>query len=339
MKSLTLVVDMKGCPNRCKHCWLGHFNNTPMEDNADEFLVDYFKNYFENITFYSWLREPDYTKAYVKRWNKDNEISINVKPQRFELASFYKLNRDKNYVKFLKDVGVKVVQLTFFGLEEMTDKYVGRKGAFKELVNATNILIENGIAPRYQAFLNAENKEDVVKLLQFIDELKLYKRCENIGVPFNFFVHEGSCDGENRKLYDIRINKEDIPKELIPYHLDYDQLLTEKECCEILVNDNSSYVPHNSDQIVLNITSNYDVYYNFTHISPNWKIGNIKNDVKEELIRKIINEDTFALNKARNISLRELVLKYGDKSSNKIFYLDDYKLYLLNCYIDSESDE
>lgn len=90
---------------------------------------------------------------------------------------------------------------------------------------------------------------------------------------------------------------------------------------------------------MLNITSNYDVYYNFTHISPNWKIGNIKNDVKEELIRKIINEDTFALNKARNISLRELVLKYGDKSSNKIFYLDDYKLYLLNCYIDSESDE
>ena len=132
MKSLTLVVDMKGCPNRCKHCWLGHFNNTPIEDNADEFLVAYFKNYFENITFYSWLREPDYTKAYVKRWNKDNEISINVKPQRFELASFYKLNRDKNYVKFLKDVGVKVVQLTYFGLEEMTDKYVGRKGAYKE---------------------------------------------------------------------------------------------------------------------------------------------------------------------------------------------------------------
>ena len=94
-------------------------------------------------------------------------------------------------------------------------------------------------------------------------------------------------------------------------------------------------MPHNDKEIVLNITSNFDVYYNFTHISPNWKIGNIKNDNQHELIQKIINEDTFALNHARNITLKELVLRYGDRNSNKLFSLDDYKSYLLNCYIDS----
>lgn len=332
-KKLNLVVDMYGCPNRCKHCWLGHIKHTKMNDDIDKYIINYFKPYFDEIVYYSWLREPDFTKNYEERWLKDNQISIQAKPQRFELASFYLLNHDSNYVEFLKNVGVKKVQLTFFGLEEMTDKYVGRKGAFNELINATNILIENGIAPRYQAFINEENKYEIVELLNLIKELNLEEKCNEIGIPFDFFVHEGSCDGENKKLYPIRINKDDIPHALIPYHLDYSELLTEKECCEILMKDDSSYVYHNEDEITLNITSNLDVYYNFTHITDNWKIGNLKECNKDELISKILNEDTYALNKARNISLKELVQLYGNFESNKAFYLDDYKSYLLNCYI------
>ena len=41
-KKLTLVVDMNGCPNRCKHCWIGHMTNKKMDDNVDRWLVDYF---------------------------------------------------------------------------------------------------------------------------------------------------------------------------------------------------------------------------------------------------------------------------------------------------------
>ena len=144
--NLSLVVDMYGCPNRCKHCWLGHMPNYKMNDNSDEFIINYFKPYFKNISYYSWVREPDYVDDYKKRWYRDNELSINKKPMRFELASFYRIVRDPEYVKFLKDVGTSVVQLTFFGLENLTDKYVGRKGAFKELLEATEILVSNEIA-------------------------------------------------------------------------------------------------------------------------------------------------------------------------------------------------
>lgn len=28
---ITACLDMTGCPNRCKHCWLGHFDNGNME--------------------------------------------------------------------------------------------------------------------------------------------------------------------------------------------------------------------------------------------------------------------------------------------------------------------
>lgn len=334
MKRLSLVVDMYGCPNRCKHCWLGHMPNYKMDDKVDELLIEYFKPYFESITYYSWLREPDFCDDYKERWIKDNRISIQGKPMRFELASFYRLVRDEEYVKFLKEVGVKKVQLTFFGLEDMTDAYIGRKNAFKELLLATDILIANDITPRWQAFIHEENKHEIVQLLDVIHEQNLYERCACFGGEFKFFVHAGSCDGENLKLYPIRIQKENIPKELAPYYLGYDEILEEKECVRLLSESHEPIDFELSDDVVLNISNTMDVYYNFTHMSKPWIIGNILKDDAKELVRKIVEGDTYALNVARNISYSELVKRYGDSASTKVFSVDDYKMYVLNKYLD-----
>ena len=334
MKKLSLVVDMYGCPNRCKHCWLGHMPNRKMDEKTDELLIEYFKPYFESITYYSWLREPDYCDNYRQRWIRDNEISVQEKPMRFELASFYRLVRDEEYVKFLKELGVKKVQLTFFGLEAMTDYYVGRKHAFKELLLATEILLANGIAPRWQAFIYEDNKHELVKLLDVINELNLHQRCAAFGEKFEFFVHAGSCDGENAKLYPIRIHKENIPEQLIPYYWGYDRILAEAECVKLLSENHEKIVFESSDDIVLNISNNMDVYYNYTHMTKPWIIGNILKDDAKELVRKIIEGDTYALNAVGNVSCSELVMRYGDAKSTKVFGLDDYKTYLANRYLD-----
>lgn len=338
MNKLSLVVDMYGCPNRCKHCWLGHMPNRKMADKTDEQLIEYFKPYFENITYYSWLREPDYCDDYRQRWMKDNEISIQGRPMRFELASFYRLVRDKEYVKFLKEVGVKKVQLTFFGLETMTDFYIGRKNAYNELLLATDILISNGIAPRWQAFIFEDNKNEIVKLLDVIDKLNLYERCASFGEEFKFFVHAGSCDGENVKQYPIRIQKENIPKQLIPYYLEYDNILEEKECVKLLSESYEKIVFEATDDIVLNISNDMNVYFNYTHMTKPWIIGNILKDDAKELVRKIVEGDTYALNMIRKCSYSELVKRYGDATSTKVFTLDDYKMYMVNRYLDDCAD-
>ncbi len=101
---------------------------------------------------------------------------------------FWRLVRDGEYAKFLREVGVKVVQLTFFGGEETTDRYIGRKGAYSELLKATEILLQNGIAPRWQAFINAENKDEVAELPKLAEKLKLAERCRQIGQSFKFFL-------------------------------------------------------------------------------------------------------------------------------------------------------
>ena len=331
---LSLAVDMYGCPNRCRHCWLGHMPNRTMEEGADVWIVDYFKPYFDAISYYSWLREPDFCGGYRERWLRDNAISVNAKPERFELASFWRLVRDPDYVKFLKEVGTKKVQLTLFGLEEMTDKYVGRKGAFQEVLKATEILLENQIAPRWQAFITEENKEEVAALPALIKTLDLEKRCRAFSEAFKFFVHAGSCDGENRKLYPIRIEKAHIPEILIPYYWRYDALLTEAACCARLQGSADHEVPHNEDRIVLQISNTFDVYFNFTHMTEAWKIGNLKTDAQAEIIRRIVEEDIPALDLARQVTLGELVRLYGDPASGKTFSLGDYQEYLLNRYLE-----
>ena len=332
--SLILAVDMYGCPNRCKHCWIGHMPNKRMDKDADIWIVNYFKRFFNNITYYSWLREPDFCNDYRERWNRDNEISVNSKPQRFELASFWRLVRDSDYVLFLKEVGVKKVQLTYFGMEEMTDKYVGRRGAFQELLKATDILIANQIAPRWQVFINEENKEQIIQLVDLADILQLEEKCASFGESFELFVHCGSCDGENRKLYNIRIEKDHIPEKIIPYYLNYDKAMTEQDCCKLLEEDTSHIVYHNNEEIVLNVSNSFDVYFNFTHMTETWKICNLKNTDPEEMVRRIVEEDIDALNAAKAIKVKELVERYGNRYSKRTFFIEDYKSYLLNCYIE-----
>lgn len=324
-KRLTICIDMFGCPNRCKHCWLGELPNKAFPDGYDDFIVKLFKPYFKDIEFYSWLREPDFCSDYKNRWIKDNGLS-SYKPERFELASFYRLVRDPEYVKWLKEVGTKKVQLTFFGLEKTTDEFVGRKGAYQELIKASEILKENEIEPRWQIFLYETNKEEVVELLGIAKEMNIK----------DIIIHEGSCDGNNRKLYDIRINKNSIPEEVKPYYLDYLNILSERECIEILKDDKTHYLPHNDKDIVIYITSDLNVYFNFTNPSPSWKIGNMKDDDIDDIVRKVVEEDIPALVFSKSISIKELVKRYGDDNSDRVFSIDDYKMYLLNNYLNEK---
>lgn len=220
----------------------------------------------------------------------------------------------------------------------MTDWYVGRRGAYQELLQATEILINNQIAPRWQVFISTKNAADIIKLLAKSRELKLTERCKAFGEEFSFFIHSGSCDGENRKLYPIRINKEDVPTELIPYYTNFLEATTEADLCEFLANDNTCFVYHNKNEITLNIANNFDVYFNFTHMRPEWKIGNILTDDSSELVRRVIDEDIPALRLARKTPVSELVNRFGDPQSHKVFdCIDDYKAYLLNEMIRAHS--
>ncbi len=328
-KRLDLVVDMYGCPNRCLHCWLGHSPNIRMDTGADEFIVGCFEPYFDKIAFYSWAREPDYCDGYKHRWEKDIALSKNARPQRFELASFYRIVRDKEYIPFLLDNGVKKVQLSFFGLKDTQDRYVGRRGAYEEVMKATELLTDGGIIPRWQCFINEENKDEIVEIYKIAQSIR-QNRCPEL----EFFVHEGSCDGENRRLYPIRIRKKHIPDSLIPVYLGYDELLEEKDCVKELLTCDSNPEYSLPGDVTLNIANTLDAYLNFTHLSAPWRVGNLKTDSPETLNGRLKTGDIPALRLAKRVTWKELVRRYGDADSEKSFSIDDYKMFLFNKYLE-----
>ena len=74
---------------------------------------------------------------------------------------------------------------------------------------------------------------------------------------------------------------------------------------------------------MLYVSNTFDVYFNFTHMTKAWKIGNLKDTEPEEMIRKIIEEDTDALNIAKTVTIKELVEKYGNMHSKRTFFIGD----------------
>lgn len=326
---ITSLLDMAGCPNRCKHCWIGHSPNGNLSINDLKYMADSFSPFTNSLEIYSWFREPDFKDNYKELLNLENKLSKNAKPKRFELLSFWRINRDLEYVKWAYNIGVKKCQLTFFGLEEKTDYYIGRKGAFKELLKATEILLENNISPRWQIFINKDNIDEISEVIKLSEKMKLKERCVKINNSFELFIHQGSCDGENEKLYDIRITSDDLYK--IPEEFHHLLGVEEKILFNELLND-SSTIDLREEEPVFYVTKDFDVYPNITSINPWWYLGNLKTDGVKKVLFNYKNNNSLAQKISFEVPLCKLAEKCGNPNSTKLFSKDDYLIYLLNQY-------
>jgi len=114
----------------------------------------------------TWYREPDFASNYRELYELEKELSEG-KTTRFELLSIWRLARDESYAKWVRDVGVpdkrlgtnadegtQSCQISFFGMEKTTDYFTQRRGSFRDNLVATERLLEVGIKPRWQLFLN-----------------------------------------------------------------------------------------------------------------------------------------------------------------------------------------
>ena len=340
-KEITLCLDMAGCPNRCRHCWLGAAPNGHMATAELESMAKAFRPYADCLQVYDWYREPDYRPDYRDLFTLCNQLSD--RPiEHFELASFWRLARDRSYAPWLKELGVKTVQLTLFGTEETTDCYVGRKGAYREILTAMDVLLANGIAPRIQVFINQENIGELGHIESLIDRHDLESRCLAIGGAFSFFLHQGSCDGENEKLYDAWVTPEDlekIPERLASYtlrhfgkqrHSDvFGQ--TEQALYQTMIGDPST-AGFVSETPVFYIDKDFGVYPNITTPSPASYLGNLKKDGAEAVLRSYLESRSPFQHARLTVPLRDLAMAQGDPASRRLFDRDDYTELLLNRY-------
>ena len=340
-KSIVIALDMYGCPNRCKHCWVGHAPNGNMTVEDLRFAAEQFRPFTDCLVVDDWYREPDYKENYKELWELSHALS-DRQHEHFELISVWRIVRDQAYVKWLSSLGLKTAQLTLFGGQEKTDFYTGRKNAYQEILQAIEILLEHHISPRIQFFVNQDNINELPFVEKLLKELDLENRCKAFGGEFTFFIHQGSCDGENEKLYDIRVTPEElqkIPPSLAAYTLKHFQRSdlsevfgkTEQALYEELVTDFStaSYV---SETPVFHIDRNFHVYPNVSTLAPSWCLGNLKTDGAGAVLEAYSKEKSLAQHTRATVPLCEIVKACGDPQGQRLFTKGDYIEFLLNQY-------
>ena len=336
---ITVCLDMRGCPNRCRHCWIGHAPNARLPKEALIALAEAFRPFAQSLTVYDWYREPDYGDDYREMWELCGRLS-DARPEHFELVSFWRLARDPDYGPWLASLGVRRAQLTLFGGRARTDQYTGRANAFAEILRAVEVLLQNRIAPRIQVFVNKENLGELAQVEALVRDLDLEARCQAFGEDFDLFLHPGSCDGENEKLYDIRVTPEDlekIPPALAARTLRYMQReslqqvfgRTEQALCAELRADKSTASLAEPNPVFY-VDAAFDVYPNFTAPAPAWRLGNVRADGAEAVLAAYAQDGSVAQRARRTIPLCDLAAAQGDERSQRLFGRDDYITYLLN---------
>ena len=76
---IVICLDMAGCPNRCKHCWVGHWPNGKLTEDDLRYVADQFRPYTACLVVDDWYREPEYRDNYREMWELRQKLWMSTK--------------------------------------------------------------------------------------------------------------------------------------------------------------------------------------------------------------------------------------------------------------------
>ena len=330
LEKLTVCVDLHGCPNRCRHCFLPHQKNPHLSLETLDYVAEYFKPYTQAFTLYGYTREPHFHADYDKQTQREDSLSTHL-PKRFELISVYRLVRDKAYIKFLKTQSIKKAQITLFGCEALTDAYTGRPQAFKEIMQAVDLLMTHGICPRFQIILTKETLNDLPNLKDLLLNT-IGPKLTQASMPLLCFVHTGSPIGNHRQHLNLWLTDEDIRKipsffiEKSKEHFNTESIEDFLGITETTIikahSSNENHVTVKLKEPIFYIDGNLDIYLHMTAYAVYSRLGNLKKDAPNILIDRYVNEEVLLMKLAKETPIKTLV-KQGE-TTNRLFIPEDY---------------
>ena len=326
-----VALDMRGCPNRCRHCWLGVGTRRSLSEQdlrwtAEQFrrAVQHGRSTTQPLTVYSWFREPDYADDYRRLHELEGELS-DGKPERFELLSIWRLARDPSYAAWARSAGPDTCQISFFGMEATTDWFYRRRGAFRDALTATERLLEVGMKPRWQLFLTTKLIPELADLLRLIDRLRLRERVAALGGEFQLFMHTPGPDGEGRRIEHLRPTVDQVqslPAEVIESsrkHFGRDTLWhTEADLVSQILSQRS-WAPEAPPILCFFVLDNWDVHPNVGTLEPWWRLGNLKQEPVKMIVGRFERDETLGLQTLYHYPAGKLAQEYGDPAGQKIY--------------------
>ena len=279
----------------------------------------------------TWFREPDYGDDYRQLHALEQELSDET-PQRPELLSIWRLARDEEYAPWAKSIGVQKCQVSFFGLEEATDWFCRRTGAFHESVTATERLLDAGVAPRWQFFLTRKILPDLPGLMALAKDLQLRERVAVLSGAFELFIHPPGLEGSGRLIEDLVPTMGEtagIPEELLASsrrHFGKEALWrTEAEWLRDIMQaeDAFPYAYDLPENLYLFVTPTFDVYSNMGTLEPWWRLGNLKQDSPADILARFENNDTLGLRTVYTVPARTLAAEFGNAQGQRVYSCQD----------------
>lgn len=344
-RHFAVTMDMAGCPNRCRHCWLGNPPNRHVSAETFRWVVEQFRGWIrpgedrpfaETICAMTWYREPDLAANYRDLWQLEQTLSDAGQARRFELLSIWRLAHDEMYARWAHDIGTEACQISFFGLEENTDYFTRRRGSFKDNLLATERLLGTGIRPRWQLFLTERAVPELTAFVELIEALELDRRVKQLGHEFEVFVRTPAPDGEAFNIEHLRPTVDAlrlIPLYLAEKTLHYNEAATLEECVGKAESEWVNDLAHHTeplatfpDTLAFMVTPKLDVFSNIGEPRPWWCLGNLKADGLEIIMRRYENNDVPGLRANFTVPVSELAQRYGRRDSQQLYAEGDVVL-------------
>ena len=339
-----LAFDMHGCPNRCRHCWLDHevvaTPRTCMSTDDVRWAAAQFRAFrrpgedrapWKNLNLSTWIREPDYPDDYQRLRALELELSDTPYDRgEMELLSMWRLARDPDYAHWSYEVGVRECQITFFGMEKRTDWAVRRRGAFRDLLIATERLLAAGIRPRWQLIFTKALIPDLPGLIALSRELRLRERSEALDGPFSFWMHSPSPDGAALGLEHLRPTERDlerVPRDFLEQseaRIGGPIGTPERVLLRSLRDDTGPAVRSVSEAtsghpVSFYIAPGFDVYLTFTTVSPAYRLGNLKADGVAGVLDAYEHDRTLGQQAMFHIPTSELASRFGRPYGRRLY--------------------
>ena len=339
-----LAFDMHGCPNRCRHCWLGHevvaTPRTRMTEDDVRWAAGQFRAFrrrgedrqpWKNLNVATWIREPDYSDDFRRLRALEIQLS-DVPPERgkMELLSVWRLARDPKYARWAYELGLRECQITFFGMEKATDWAVRRRGAFRDLLIATERLMAAGIRPRWQLIFTKVLVPDLPGLIALAEELRLRERCESLGGPFTFWMHLPSPDGaalDLDRMWPTDRDLDQVPRDFLAQSEARagsplgkpERVLFRTLCGDPGPAVRSTQEATSGNPLWLYVAPGFDVYPSQFTVSAAFRLGNIRTDGVGAIMNAWENERAPGLQAMFRTPNSELARRYGRPYGRRLY--------------------
>lgn len=341
-RRIAVTLDVAGCPNRCRHCWLGNPPNQRIPEDTVRWVVEQFREWIrpgetepfaKPMIVMTWYREPDFAPNYRELWELERELSHEGQAARFELLSTWRLARDKGYAQWAREIGTQACQISFFGMEKNTDYFTRRRGSFRDSLVATERLLDVGIRPRWQLFLTQRVLPELEEFVGLIHSMGLDRRLRELGHEFEVFLQPVAPDGEAFHIEHLRPAVDVlsvVPGYLAEKTQRHHGASTLGECLgkaegewlAELLQENTPLASYPATLAFL-VTPGLDVFSNLGEPMPWWKLGNLRLEGVDRIMRCFENDEPPGLYGSFHVPVSHLAQTYGRQNSLYLYTRQD----------------